>query len=97
MAKKENGSTAAPAVKTVDMRKVQVMSVDGKKRDYDISKELASALYNTAADIEIAIAAQELFKTGMLQMSDKVVAAVKASQGGFFYPYRTAIIEAIAE
>lgn len=81
--------------KCVDLTTLTVESVDGTFKEVDMSKDFANLLYEAAENVEVAIAAQDLFKTGKICISEAIRGFCIQRANKLFYPYRKAVLKAI--
>jgi hypothetical protein len=64
-------------------------------KEVDMSKDFANLLYEAAENVEVAIAAQDLFKTGKICISEAIRGFCIQRANKLFYPYRKAVLKAI--
>ena len=83
---------ANPEKKMIDLKEVEVIRVDGKKEVVDLSKSIASRLYDNASNVEEASAAMDLFKNGKVELTETVKNAI-LNLTGYTWPIRQALLK----
>lgn len=73
--------------KRINLTKVIIPELDGTQSEVDLSKTLASPLYNTAKTLPVVLAAQDLYKTGECEKSDEVIAALRGVMNALDFGY----------
>lgn len=83
----------------INLLKVKVVNVDGSEQELDLSKDIASNLYNRAMNVEEASASMELFKTGECDYSEALRDSILKllDTAGYFWPVRQGVIKALGE
>ena len=69
----------------VDFKNIIVKDIESNENTVDISKELATVLYNSAVSIEALNKAKELKETGELEISEDMKDAIKQIVAANFY------------
>ena len=62
--------------RTIDLTQVQIEQVDKRVVTQDVSKLIASALYNIAQTLPVSVACQELYKTGICEYTEEIKNAI---------------------
>ena len=57
-------------MKTIDLRTIKVKTIDDKEEVVDVSKGIGNGIYKTTSDIGELILAQEIYKTGIMEIND---------------------------
>lgn len=61
----------------IDFRKIQVKDIEGNNSSVDISKMLGNAIYQKTADLGELELAQNIYKTGEVEVSPEQVERIK--------------------
>lgn len=61
----------------IDFRKIQVKDIEGNNSTVDISKMLGNAIYQKTADLGELELAQNIYKTGEVEVSPEQVERIK--------------------
>lgn len=69
----------------IDFKNIVIKDIDGKESTVDISKELATVLYNSSVSLEALDKAKELKETGKLDVTEDMKAAIKQIVTNNFY------------
>lgn len=79
----------------IDFRKIEVVALDGEKKIFDVSKELANTIYARTPDIGELELARDIYKKGEVELSEEQAETVKRylRECGFFAFIQEAVNE----
>lgn len=77
------------------LNELMVEGIDGKKEKIDLSKEVATMMFNEARTLELHLASQELYKDGKCEKSEAVAEFIKNLSEQLVYRFKVAILDII--
>ena len=74
-------------MKTIDLSKVKVNSIDGKEIIVDVAKELAQVIFANTQSIEEHSFSMELYRDPVVELTDENKAIIEGYIDGYFKAY----------
>ena len=74
-------------MKTIDLSKVKVNSIDGKEMIVDVAKELAQVIFANTQSIEEHSFSVELYRNPVVELTDEVMGIIEKYIDGYFKAY----------
>ena len=74
-------------LKTIDLSKITIQSIDGKEIIIDVAKELAQVIFANTQSIEEHSFSMELYKNPIVELTDDVRGIIEKYIDGYFKAY----------
>ena len=74
-------------LKTIDLSKITIQSIDGKEIIIDVAKELAQVIFANTQSIEEHSFSMELYRNPVVELTDYVRGIIEKYIDGYFKAY----------